>query len=326
MSGNRQVVVVLGMDRAGTSLCTRILHALGMALDEDLLQGDSNNSGGYFESVAVLVLGERLLAALGSCWHEIRTLKPPGPSWRRVPECLAIVDELTARLRQQLQESSGLRGFKDPRTANLLPIWRHVFRSCGVTPIYILAVRHPGAVADSLSKRDGIPRRAAELLWLERYYRACALVGGEIRCVVHYEDWFSRPVEQARRLLAATGLAPPATEMELEATLTSIVSASMQHHRGGIAGIETAAVRSFYDYLLDHNQAPPRAFLRKFHFALHLARDYALVASQLLGRPLEAGAVAAPLAEPTPIPLAPPSQDAQPDAPAEAPKADSAGS
>ena len=64
----RSVIVVLGMDRSGTSLCTQILHLLGMELSEDLIGPDAHNAKGYFESNAVYECNEKLLLALGSHW------------------------------------------------------------------------------------------------------------------------------------------------------------------------------------------------------------------------------------------------------------------
>ncbi|MGA2186414.1 MAG: sulfotransferase [Bryobacteraceae bacterium] len=292
MGGDRQVIVVLGMDRTGTSLCTQILNVLGMELDEELLPPNPANERGYFESVAVFKKNERLLAMLGSSWDEVHTLKPLSPRWWRLPEFRDVEEEMVALLRQRLQAFSGIWGFKDPRTAYLLPLWRRVFRSCGVQPIYVLAVRHPAAVATSLATRHLIPRQATELLWLERYYNACALVGPEIRCVVHYEDWFSTPMEQAHRVLAGTGLRWPSTELDLEEALRSVVVTSLRHYEGQAGEIQTGAVRCLYDYFRSHCQPPSQDFLEKFDFAMSLSRDYAAVASELLGRPLVSDAKA----------------------------------
>ena len=276
------------MDRSGTSLCTQILHLLGMELDDDLMPSDHFNPNGYFESPAIYRCNEDLLLALGSHWDEIRTLRPLNPAWWRQPVALETERRLTELVRAHLHRHPGVWGFKDPRTAGLLPLWQRVFRNCGVQPIYVMTVRHPAAVASSLAVRDSVPRKASELLWLERYLQACSILGSQIRCVVHYEDWFTSPVAQARRLLEATGLEWPSTEAELEQTLRSVADHCLAHEAPG--EIETDAVRCLYQYLRDRSQPPPPEFLEKFVFALRLSGDYAGVAGELLGHPLIGGA------------------------------------
>jgi len=281
----RSVIVVLGMDRSGTSLCTQILHLLGMELSEDLIWPDPYNGKGYFESNALYECNDGVLRALDSHWDEIRTLRPLSPAWWRLPAARETEQKLSELVRANLERFTGIWGFKDPRTAGLLPLWRRVFRNCGVRPIYVMTVRHPVAVAASLARRHGAQPRAGELLWLERYYQCFSSLGSQIRCVVHYEDWFSNPLEQARRLLAATGLEWPSSELELGETLRGAADGTLAHEDSS-RDIEIEAVRDLYQYLRAQNEAPPPEFLKKFEFAMRLARDYATVAADLQGRPL----------------------------------------
>jgi hypothetical protein len=260
-----------------------------MELDTQVLPPTPFNEEGYFESFDIFHKNEQMLALLGTTWHSIDTLRAPLPGWWRLPQFQKMEEELTISLRQRIEQISGVWGFKDPRTARLLPLWRRVFRNCGFKPIYVLAVRHPAAVASSLARRDGFPRRASELLWLERNYHPCKVVGREIGCVVHYEDWFSAPLAQARRLLEGTGLEWPSTDKELAAVLGSVINPSLAHHQGA-EEIQTEAVRCLYDHLRDRCQPPSAEFLEKFDFALGLAEDYVQVASDLLGGPLVADA------------------------------------
>ena len=57
----RQLVMVLGMGRSGTSALTRVLSLCGASLPETLLTADQANSAGYWEPTEALDLNEQFL-------------------------------------------------------------------------------------------------------------------------------------------------------------------------------------------------------------------------------------------------------------------------
>lgn len=122
---------------------------------------------------------------------------------------------------------------KDPRTARLLPLWKGIFNDPGVQPIWLLAVRHPRAVANSLLIRDGIPLVTGELLWAELYLDALHHIGANIAGVIHYEQWFSSPREQFReRAIAIGGVSSDAIDVaarSIRAKLRHNVPAPGEH-------------------------------------------------------------------------------------------------
>src|SRR5262245_16488004 len=79
-SGARRAIVVLCMDRTGSSLCTNILRLLGAELGEDLLGPGPNNEHGFWESREILRINEGILATLGFTWQNNSTLLSPFPS------------------------------------------------------------------------------------------------------------------------------------------------------------------------------------------------------------------------------------------------------
>ena len=62
--------------------------------------------------------------------------------------------------------SHPLWGFKDPRTIRLLPFWHSVLRRLEVDECYLVVIRNPRSVANSLSRRHGMDGITAHLLWL----------------------------------------------------------------------------------------------------------------------------------------------------------------
>lgn len=98
-----------------------------------------------------------------------------------------------------------------------------------MTPHYVLAVRHPRGVVQSMAKRDRLSSEHSELLWLERYTNALGYVGKDINAIVHYEDWFSRPLDQARHLIQELSLPWSGDEIDLAEAIQATVVPELRH-------------------------------------------------------------------------------------------------
>lgn len=177
-------IFVLGMHRSGTSALTGMLHRLGVALGQHLMPASEDNPRGYWENADIVAVHERLMGALGWTWDDIRSL-PAGFEWSEPAEQAAR--ELLA-LAQRDFAGAALWGLKDPRLCRLMPLWSALSAAAGVTPRYVLAVRHPLDVAASLTARDGIGTARGLLLWLGHLLDAERATRGARRVVVHYED------------------------------------------------------------------------------------------------------------------------------------------
>src|SRR4030065_2921311 len=71
-TGEKSIVVVLGMHRSGTSAITRALQVLGIDLGERLmLPAAGNNEKGFFEDIDVNAINIEMLGALGQDWHTL---------------------------------------------------------------------------------------------------------------------------------------------------------------------------------------------------------------------------------------------------------------
>ena len=288
MAANR-VIVILGMDRSGTSLCTDLLNCLGMRLGPGLVPGDQFNETGYFEDLEIWSIHQRIFAVLGRSWDTLTVIRPLPPLWWRTEGMQRFKAQMTELVRARNSDGPRLWGFKDPRTAMLLPLWDEVFQTCGVHPVFVLCVRHPAGVVESLAARDGFPALFSELLWLERNLNACQAIHDSPHCLAHYENWFRDPLGQAKRLIEVTGVTPPTGTEELRDCISRTVRPGLRHDKPGTSSICSAAAREFYAHLRYATKAPGAEVLRSFVAALATARDYAAVAQQLTGRSLTAG-------------------------------------
>ena len=196
------------MHRAGTSLCTRIVQHLGVALGGPLMPPAADNPDGYQELVPIVDCHEMLLDALGARWDTLHLLQPVPPSFWRGEPAAAARGRLKRIVAEQVAAAGGAWAFKDPRTARFLPLWRQVFEELGIQPVWLLSVRDPRAIAASLLARDGIPAPVGALLWVEHYLDALRHLGPDIAGIVHYEHWFTAPESQVARLAGLLGDAP----------------------------------------------------------------------------------------------------------------------
>lgn len=204
MSINHRLVVVLGMHRSGTSAITRALNVLGVKLGEHLMPPTPGvNEKGYFEDLDIHALNSEMLHALSMAWHSLTRIEAHHVALLRDQ---GYVTRALGLLRSKLQEH-GTYGFKDPRVAKLLPFWSEVFASGPFDVSYVIALRNPLSVADSLTKRDGLEKEKSHLLWLEHLMNALQHSQDARRVFVDYDHFLAD---------APTALASLSEHLELE--------------------------------------------------------------------------------------------------------------
>jgi hypothetical protein len=218
------------MHRAGTSVTTAILNTLGVSLSEDLMPPTQFNAMGYFESIAISKIHDDLLAALGSSWNTSELFVPFPHNWWRAPLIAPFKQRLIAQVSGELRRVPGIWGFKDPRTARLLPLWKDIIAEMGLNPRYVLVVRDPSDVAKSLHAREQVHPVLSELLWLEHYTDVITQLGSRVHAIVDYAGWFSNPAAQADYLIRALDVAMP-PQADIESALARTISSELRHHQ-----------------------------------------------------------------------------------------------
>jgi hypothetical protein len=219
VSNHRPGVLVLGMHRSGTSALTGLLSLHGLALPQDMLAGKPENPLGFFESTGIVRFDDRVLAAVGSSWHDPSPLPDP----LLPPEALERhVEEAAAILRCQWPDEAPFI-MKDPRLCRLLPVWLPALARTGARPIAILAIRNPLEVAQSLAIRNSIGQPDAHRLWLAHVLAAERDTRRIPRAVVHYDDL----LRDWRAVLAGLGVG---IEGERAAATDAFLSRNLRHH------------------------------------------------------------------------------------------------
>jgi hypothetical protein len=224
-SVTQRVVVVLGMHRSGTSVLTRALLEFGAYLGPDLMSSALDNPKGYWEDMQIYALNERLLQAIGLRWHSVGPIDPL--VWQ-LSEVSALRLEALELVRERLS-ASPMWGFKDPRTARLLPFWNPVLQRANADVRYLIVYRNPLSVARSLSTRDGFAAEKSYLLWLEHLIPAMVETASARRVVVDYDSMLATPDRELRRIESALGLQRLSNETPDGGGYAAFLDASLRH-------------------------------------------------------------------------------------------------
>ncbi len=194
---NQKRVIVLGVHRSGTSLLAELAHRWGAhgGPPENLYPANEWNPRGYWEFVPLINFNNNLLKAVkGHGWC------PPADE----ADGLLAAHAESGSFRDQalgllasMDECGRPWFWKDPRLAVLLPFWKRLWGEA----VYLIAVRNPLDVANSLASRDvGASLSAALLLWQTYVARIlCGTAGDRNRLFVEYESLLTDSPQQVSR-------------------------------------------------------------------------------------------------------------------------------
>jgi hypothetical protein len=216
--GGTPVIPLLGMHRSGTSALAGALHKLGADLgpESSWLHPAADNPLGFFEYQAVVDINRDVLAALGGTWSSPPPLPPGWVDDERLRDHRERARQLAAELPANMV-------VKDPRLSLTQPLWDEV----SAPQPALLCVRHPGAVAGSLNKRNELTMEQGLYLWFR--YNAASMMCRPDALVIEYERLLADPEAELRRAAAHIGL--EVSDATVAAASHSL-HGSMSHHDG----------------------------------------------------------------------------------------------
>lgn len=197
------LIAVLGMHRSGTSAITRGLQALGVELGGNLMPPlVGNNAKGFFEDLDIVDFNISLLNHLCMDWHHVSPVTAS-----QVEDLCAsgYLLKAAALIRQKIATEAPY-GIKDPRLSKLMPFWEKVFQHCELNVGYVIAIRNPISVANSLKIRDGFSFEKSYLLWLDHTLAALIHTEGCNRVILDFDLVLENPTKQLGRVADALGL------------------------------------------------------------------------------------------------------------------------
>lgn len=232
----KQIFVVLGMSRSGTSAIARALKALGVDLGKKLLPGDKRNPKGFFEDSDILYKINRGLSnVLNYPWMSVGLLEG-------CPEKIGLVDYYKTEAMKILQErftTTQQWGFKDPRTVNLLPFWQLVFKSLHLSDRYIIVMRNPLAAAYSNQQFAKIDIEVGLIIWLNTIISAIEGTQSKLRTLVSYELMLQDPRLQLDRIYKTLSIELALNEEEANRYAKEFIDPTLSHHSNTDSELET---------------------------------------------------------------------------------------
>jgi hypothetical protein len=223
----RRALVVLGMHRSGTSAMTKTLALLGAKLPKRLMPATESNPAGHWEPQDVANLNDEILQALDSEWDDVFASRPR--------EYLSNFDRYylgrAVELVQDDFNGSELIVLKDPRIAVLTPFWDRALREAGYTTHYVIMVRNPLEVAESLRTRDSFPREKSLLLWSSYMIAADRDTRDKDRIFISYDQLLTDWRAVRNRIERSAGIPFPRNTTTAANEIDRHLDDRLRHHR-----------------------------------------------------------------------------------------------
>lgn len=161
MLENRNIIIICGMHRSGTSAITGLLHHCGYSIGKNILPPSTDNKKGFFENKKLVFYNESLLHKLDLSWDSIFGIPK---NYEDILNLETIKKELNNILLNEFADDKNIV-IKDPRINILLPIYLSCLSPTN-TISYVNIVREPIAVIKSLEVRNNFAANKSALIWL----------------------------------------------------------------------------------------------------------------------------------------------------------------
>ena len=225
---DKEVILVLGMHRSGTSMLAGILDRLGCKGPKTQPEANERNPKGYFESAPIFQLNDEILATAGTRWNDWQPLRE---DWILSPR----FNEFRSRAAKLIVEeygSASLIYLKDPRMCRLLPMWQAVFDELGYRVICIHTHRHPNEVASSMKARTNIEVEPSlgMLSWLRYILEAEIASRGLPRMFTSYSNLIDDWQSFIPRAEETFGFVWPVSMRAASERIAQLVDPRLRHH------------------------------------------------------------------------------------------------
>ncbi|OYX67581.1 MAG: hypothetical protein B7Y81_19015 [Caulobacter sp. 32-67-35] len=211
-----------------------------------------DNPLGYWEPWEMVALDDEILEAVDSRWDNVFAVKDNERAWAARSRFLSKAqDFLTHNFGDQ-----DLLVMKDPRSSILASFWRQALEEIAVDPVYVIMVRHPLEVAESLLARNGSPREKSLLLWTSYMLAIERDTRDAPRVFVTYSDMLNDWRGVLDRVEAVMGRPLPRRTPSAGVDIERFLSKSHRHHEADVAALEEipgvwAGAQTTYSWMME---------------------------------------------------------------------------
>ncbi len=224
---NKNIYVILGFLRCGTSVIARSLKTLSIDLGEKLKPPNDNwNPTGFFEDEEIVYdIHQKLHATLNEPKRSILFIDKNA---YKNPAFDDIKNSSIALLNDRFKERSHF-AFKDPGVAKILPFWQSIFETLRLKDHYIIAVRNPLSSASSFSRLSGLDLELSVLLWLIHMLSAVSETYHRNTIFVSYDLMMQNPQHEILRIKNHFNLS--VNPQEIDIFVKGFLNERIQHNR-----------------------------------------------------------------------------------------------
>jgi hypothetical protein len=208
------LVFILGMHRSGTSALTGMLAQAGFSVPSDLMPATDANPKGYWESVSIMHLNNNFLAGMESEWA---SSLPLATGWSQSINCREWRTSLINIISKSFAGAE-LATIKDPRFCTLISGLEPWLESTLIDTSFIIPIRHPLEVANSLRQAEGIELNKALRLWLKSIVTSEMTTRGYKRKFISFDELIENSADVLETCLHL-----------VEATTSSMIAASTRN-------------------------------------------------------------------------------------------------
>ena len=237
----KQLVLLIGVGRSGTSAFTGILRELGFHVPQPEVEPDETNPRGFGEPRWVVDWHTRLLKSV-----RVTTIDSRPAAWAKTADIgkrQDVVDELRSWLEVQFVGTERVV-VKDPRLSWFLGLWQRCAADLGVDPTFVTMLRPPTEVLGSARQWYGNWQNDASRAvgWTNIMLHTEEQGRGLRRMFIHYDrllgDW-SAEIGRLGRLLSAPDLQDvPADRRE---QVAAFIDPSLRRAAPGWDGLDVPA-------------------------------------------------------------------------------------
>ncbi|MBI1423214.1 MAG: hypothetical protein GC149_07100 [Gammaproteobacteria bacterium] len=195
MKSKNKLIVVVGMHRSGTNLVAKTINDLGVDIGKDFIDKAEDNIKGFRENRDLNSINIKFLHAIGSEWDRVGVTSINQEN----PAICQLMREAENILKNAVKNKS-IFGLIDPRVSILLPVWSTIFQKLELVPNYIICLRNPLNVIESLAKRNNFHPVKSELLWLKYNLETALATAKYNHLFVNYDRLIDETHYEIRRL------------------------------------------------------------------------------------------------------------------------------
>jgi hypothetical protein len=239
MSAERQLILVVGVGRSGTSLFAGIMGQLGFRIPQPEIVADDTNPKGFGEPKWVVDFHTRLMRR-----KRVTVFDARPQAWEHTAAASAepeVVGELRAWLKGELDGAEDVVVVKDPRIGWFLPLWNRAAGDTGIAPAFVTMLRHPAQILTSAKKSYGTWQTDASraAAWINVMLETERATRGTRRTFVAYPALLADWAAELRRAGAELAIAPLA-ELDRAAhpAVDAFVDPSLFRNRTGWEGLD----------------------------------------------------------------------------------------